>query len=203
MKKNFKIYIPIIITVLICLILIGLFLYYQITNPHDGPENLAGKAREREDEGGIFKLMGNGAILAGALSFSWFLLKKKLKSPFPIVKVGARKAHSLHTYTGWAALALVVIHGGYYLIKEFTKTDNLTGASAFLLLLCLAIYGYVLDRKKKKPIRSAHFVLSILWIAAVLVHGGGFAVGTGVTMAVLYIGVTWLERKNLKPAGAK
>ncbi|WP_423801241.1 hypothetical protein [Neobacillus sp. SAB-20_R2A] len=67
----------------------------------------------------------------------------------------------------------------------------------------MAIYGYVLDRKKKKPIRSAHFVLSILWIAAVLVHGGGFAVGTGVTMAVLYIGVTWLERKNLKPAGAK
>ncbi|MGJ7912954.1 hypothetical protein [Neobacillus sp. LXY-1] len=199
MKKINKGVIPVVLVALVSIVLIGLFYYYDFAHLQPTPGKIAGKKPERPQGAELFTLFGNGAILAGALSFSWYLLKKKLKSPFKIVKIVAKKAFSFHTYIGWAALALVAVHGGYFLITDFKNTNNLTGAAAFLLLLSLAIYGYVLQRKKKKSIRSAHFILSILWIGALLVHGGGFVIAFGVGLAGLFILVTIFEKKLKKP----
>ncbi|GHI00745.1 hypothetical protein [Neobacillus kokaensis] len=198
MKNKFREYIPIIIVGLICIALIAFYLYYEPLYHQLEHEKFNGIRQDDDGAGEFFKLFGNGAIIAGTLSFSWYLLKKKLKSPFEYVKIAAKKVFSFHTYFGWTALALVVIHGGYYLITDFKKPDNLTGAAAFLLLLFLAAYGYLLKRnkKRKKTLRSAHFILSIMWIAALLVHGGGFVIGCGVALAVLFVGITWLERRS-------
>ncbi|MCM3568627.1 hypothetical protein [Neobacillus mesonae] len=195
MKVKIKEYTPIIITGVIYFAFIFLYLFYQ-------PYYHELKGHDHHNGGGIFKLLGNGAILAGTLSFSWYLLKKKLKSPFGLIKIAAKRVHSVHTYAGWTALALVVIHGGYYVITNFKKPDNLTGAAALLLLLFLAGYGFKLKRntKKKKVLRSTHFILSIMWIAALLIHGGGFVIGCGASLAVLFAGITWLERRSTAEA---
>jgi hypothetical protein len=203
LKKNIREYFPVITTALISIVLIILSNYYHPAHPHPDPGKFTGRRPERREGGGIFKLLGNGAVLAGALSFSWYLFKKKLKSPFQVIKTAAKKAHSVHTYVGWIALALVAVHGGYYLITDFKNENILTGAAAFLLLLCLAGYGYILKRKKKKTVRSAHFILSIMWIAAILIHGGGFVVACGIGMAVLFVGVTWLERRTKRTSKLK
>jgi ABC-type Fe3+ transport system permease subunit len=198
LKQNLKGYIPVIITAFISITLIILFYYHQPAHPQHLPGKFSGKRPERHEGGGIFKLMGSGAIIVGAFSFSWYLLKKKLKSPFKIIKMTAKKVFSFHTFAGWAALALVAIHGGYYLITDFTNTKNLTGAAAFLLLLCLAVYGYMLNRKKKKVMRSAHFILCIMWIIAAFVHGGSLVIICGVVLAVLFVGITWFEKREKK-----
>ncbi|AZU60323.1 hypothetical protein [Neobacillus mesonae] len=199
MKNKLQGYFPIIIAGLICIALLAFYLYYEPLYHQLDHEKFKG---DDDEAGGIFKLLGNGAIIVGTLSFSWYLLKKKLKSPFKYVKIAAKKVFSFHTYFGWAALALVVIHGGYYLITDFKKPDNLTGAAALVLLLFLAGYGYLLNRNKKgkKKLRSAHFILSIMWIAAILIHGGGFVIGCGVALGVLFLGVTWLERRSTATA---
>lgn len=191
MNKTIKGTIP-IITGLISIIFIAVYYYMELTLPHD---------HHKEDAAGeLFKLLGNGAIIAGTISFSWYLLKKKLKSPFALVKTVAKKAYRYHTNIGWIVLGLVAVHGGYFLITDFSNHDNLTGASAFILLLCLAGYGYFLNKskKKKKALRSAHFALSIMWIAAILIHGGGFVIACGTMLAALYAGVTWYERRSEK-----
>jgi hypothetical protein len=195
LKKNIKVNISIIVAGLIALILIALYYYYGPTHPKRPPSG-TGKPPEHREGGGIFKLLGNISVFVGAFSYLWFLLKKKLKSPFKVIKWTAKKVYNLHTYAGWATLFLVVVHGGYYLIKDFKNTNNLTGTASLLLLLFLAWYGYILNKKKKPAWRAYHFTLSLMWIVAILIHGGGLVIGVGVGMAVLNIVLTWFEKRQ-------
>jgi hypothetical protein len=181
-----------------------LYYYYAPSHPErPSGGKPAGKPPERREGGGIFKLLGNISVFVGAFSFLWFLLKKKLKSPFNVIKWTAKKVYKWHTYAGWATLVLVVVHGGYYLIKDFKNTNNLTGSASLLILLFLASYGYMLNKKKKPLLRAYHFTLSLMWIVAILIHGGGLVIGVGVGMAVLYVGLTWFENKQKREDNPK
>jgi len=196
MTKIIRVYFPVMIIALISITFIIVSLYYHPVHHHPDFGKISDKRPVRKEGRGLFKLLGNGAVLVGALSFSWYLFKKKLKSPYLIIKIAAKKAYHIHTYAGWAALILIAIHGGYFLITDFKNKNNLTGAAAFFILLSLAVYGYILKRKKKKTLRIAHFCLSLMWIAAILIHGGGFVIACGITIAVLFAGITLVEKKT-------
>jgi drug/metabolite transporter (DMT)-like permease len=199
MKSNVKKYIPALGIIVVGIVLIA---YSYLTKSADHPQGPPpGGARppghHEEEGGGIFKLLGNGAILLGALSFSWFLLKKKLKSSSNLVKTLAKKSYKFHTVFGFAGLILVVIHGCYYLFTDFSNRNTPTGIAAFLLLACLAAYGYIFNRSKNKVLKKIHYYLSYVWIVAILIHGGGFVIATAVGLLVLYFLLSYLEGKPL------
>lgn len=186
MKTNVGRYLPAIGMILVAIVLIGYSYFTKFAAP---------LPRHHGEGGGIFKLLGNVSILFGGLSFSWFLLKKKLKSPLKIVKIAAKKSYSFHTTFGFIGLILVVIHGGYYLITDFSNRNTLTGIAAFLILACLAAYGYIFKRSKNKVLKKVHYYLSYVWILAILIHGGGLVIATGVGLVALYFIITYVERK--------
>jgi cytochrome b561 len=151
------------------------------------------KGNDSLDE--IFTLLVEGGILLGAASFSWFIFKKKLKESAKFIKTIGKKVYNLHTYFGWAALILVVVHGGYFLITDPTNRNNYTGIAGFLILVCLAVYGLVTKGSKNKSIKKVHFMLTFIWAAAILIHGGSFVLFACGLLVGLYL---LLSLKKLK-----
>ncbi|WML55212.1 hypothetical protein RCG17_11835 [Neobacillus sp. PS3-12] len=191
MKTNVRKYLPAIGMILIAIVLIGYSYFTKSAAHHPGPPP------QEEEGGGIFKLLGNVSILFGGLSFSWFLLKKKLKSPLKLVKIAAKKSYSFHTTFGFIGLILVIIHGGYYLITDFSNRNTFTGIAAFLILACLAAYGYIFKRSKNKVLKKVHYYLSYVWIVAILIHGGGFVIATAAGLLFVYFLTSYFERKPI------
>lgn len=191
MKTNVRKYLPAIGMILIAIVLIGYSYFTKSAAHHPGPPP------QEEEGGGIFKLLGNVSILFGGLSFSWFLLKKKLKSPLKLVKTAAKKLYSFHTTFGFIGLILVVVHGGYFLITDFSNRNTFTGLAAFLILACLAAYGYIFKRSKNKVLKKVHYYLSYVWIVAILIHGGGFVIATAAGLLFVYFLISYVERKPI------
>lgn len=198
MKLSRKVLIP---AVIVAVISIALVIYALYTMPQHVPgEHPRGIPGERPPEGSslkeIFNNVGNVAILCGAVSYLWFIFKKRLTSPSQPVKKLGKVIYKFHSYTGWAALLLTVVHGVYYIAKV-DEHGYLTGIAAFLLLLSLAVYGWLLKRYRNKFMRSAHFLLCNLWVAALLIHAGGSAVlMTGATL-LIWIAV-WAVERSIK-----
>lgn len=202
MKTNVRKYFPAIAVIVIAIVLIGYSYFTKSPVQHQGPPpgGTGTRPPKHDEEGGlgIFKLLGNIAILLGALSYSWFLLKKKLKSPSKGIKTLAKKSYRFHTVFGFVGLILVVIHGGYYLITDFSNRNTLTGIAAVLIMACLAAYGYIFKRSKNQVLKKVHFYLSHIWIIAILIHGGGFVIATAVGLLFLYFVMSYMERKPRK-----
>ncbi|NGM84293.1 hypothetical protein G5B47_17930 [Paenibacillus sp. 7124] len=143
-----------------------------------------------------FKLLGTIAVVCGAVSFSWMGFKKKLKSTsLPVRKLG-KLLHRVHQFKGWTALVLILVHGAYYLITKLHDDKIFTGLAAFLILLALAGYGWLIKRVRNKWMRKVHFFLSLIWIPLLLLHAGGSAIVTGVITAVVWAGAALLERRT-------
>jgi hypothetical protein len=195
MKTNKSAFIPAIIVVLAC---IGLLIYYLIAMkngahpaPPAGGMRPPGGGKEKFEP---FKLLGTIALVCGAISFSWLRFKKKLtSSALPIKKLG-KLLYVIHTYTGWAALIIIAVHGGYYLITKLNDDKIFTGLAAFLLLAALAGYGYMIGKVRNRNIRKVHFLLSFVWIVVLAFHAGGAFITTTVITLLLW-GFIWiLER---------
>ncbi|MCM2533133.1 hypothetical protein NDK43_12920 [Neobacillus pocheonensis] len=196
MKNNVRKYIPAFAIIVIGILLIGYSYFTKSAGTHQGPPPSGILPNKHEEEGlGIFKLLGNGAILLGALSFSWFLLKKNLKSSSKLIKTIVKKSYSFHTVFGFVGLILVVIHGGYYLITDFSNHNTLTGIAAFLIMACLAGYGYYFKKSKNKLLKKVHYYLSFVWIIAIFIHGGGFVITTGAGLLLIVFLISYIEKK--------
>jgi hypothetical protein len=208
MKKNFRVLIP---ALLVAATSVALIIYYYLHMPARPPrvpggmQGAPGGGMPPGPGGGkkqgneFFTLLGNGAILFGILSFWWFLFKKKLASPLPFVKEVGKKLYVVHTYTGYVALLLVVVHGGYYLLTDISNNNILTGLAGFALLMALAVYGWLYKRSKhgkNKALRQTHFLLSILWLLVLFIHAGGFFVVMVIATVALAVLLWWLERKK-------
>jgi ABC-type Fe3+ transport system permease subunit len=196
LKQNRRILLPAIIIMLISLLLV-LYYYYTLparpTGPHPGVHPHPDKER-----GFDFTLFGNIAIACGAVSYWWFLFKKMLTSPSKPLKKIAKRIYSIHTYMGWAALVLVIIHGAYYLITDLQNTKLFTGIAAFLLLLALAMYGWLYRRVRNKFMRTSHFILGNAWLVALLVHAGGFFIFMVVITVLLWCVIRFMDSSARK-----
>jgi hypothetical protein len=200
--KSRRVYIPVVLIALLC---IGLLVWY-FTHMPVHPDHTPGAPRVPEQDGehfgknhgpyhGLFTLLSQIAIVFGAVSFFWLRFKKKLGSPNNLVKKLGKIVYSAHTYAGWAALILVVAHSVYFLITDFSSNETFSGLAAFFPLLGLGVYGYLLKRYPNRFMRAAHMGLSLLWIPALLIHGGGIAVLTTIITAVAFVAVWWLDKQ--------
>ncbi|WHY85554.1 hypothetical protein QNH39_23565 [Neobacillus novalis] len=91
----------------------------------------------------------------------------------------------MHNVIGYGILILGTAHGAYYLITEkLTGKGVLNGIAAFLLLLTVGIYGFLIRRIKNKYTRKVHFWVSNASLIALLIHAGNsFILPAIVTLA--------------------
>ncbi|WP_155837207.1 hypothetical protein [Aneurinibacillus terranovensis] len=191
MSTKLRVFIPVIMVTLASLILIvySLYLTPHPSGPPEGgnPPNPPAGMPPKQNNGFDFTLLGNIAIACAAVSYWWFLFKTKLSSPSKPLKKVVKRLYSIHTYTGWSALVLIIIHGGYYLITDLHNSKLLTGVAAFCIMLALAIYGWLYKRVRNKFMRTSHFILSNIWLLAVFIHAGGFFIVMVVITVVLWV----------------
>jgi hypothetical protein len=165
-------------------------------------DDLAEHHEERNDEEEgpyeeAFKWIGKLAVVLGALSLSWYLMKRKRVSKNMQVRKVANVFYRLHTYTGWGALVLVIAHGVYFVVYNWLEDDTITGLLAFILLTALGIYGVLLSRRRVPRYRRIHFGLALLWLILTVVHADD-----AIPLLVIVVGssyglIFWLERRQL------
>lgn len=126
--------------------------------------------------GGTMTTLGTIAVFLGAGSFCWLWFKKKRRSPSYLVRQASRWLNRFHTWTGWAALALIAVHGLYFLIVKNQDDKIYTGIAAFVLLLALAGYGMFIKKVRNAWMRTIHRTLGLLWLPAIVLHAGGSAI---------------------------
>ncbi|WP_317983772.1 hypothetical protein [Paenibacillus spiritus] len=198
MSSSRRIWIPGMIAGLIAAVL----LIAGVLHPGAGP---AGGVRLPHPHGGEgseewFKRMGTAVPFLGAASFSWFWVRRKRKSPSAPVRQGARLLSKLHPFLGWAALALIAVHGTYFLLNKPGDSHIYSGLAALVLLAALAAYGVIIRKVRNKWTRSVHRSLALLWVPALLLHAGGSAVlAVAVTLAAG--GLVWLLERAAGPDG--
>lgn len=205
MNKSRRVLIPAILVILASILLIA-YAFYTMPQHPTGPVGghpPSGMPRPDHKKGFDFSIFGNLAIACGAICYWWLLFKKKLSTPSKPLKKWAKRIYSVHTYTGWAALVLIIIHGGYYLVTDLHNAKILTGVAAFLLMLALAIYGWLFRRVKNKFMRTSHFILSNIWLVALLIHAGGFFIFMAVFTIVLWVVLTKIDSSAKKPLQQK
>jgi ABC-type Fe3+ transport system permease subunit len=165
---------PAISVAILSILLIIYYYYSNVHGDHPRPPRGGGggpRGGFRPDGGkglNIFITFGTLAVISGAISFSWFFLKKKLKSPSTPIKKLVKIFNIAHYYSGWIALVFIAIHGTYYLLTKFNNSNTFSGLAAFILILTLAIYGYKMKRKPNKFMRKTHYLLSLLWLVALV-----------------------------------
>jgi hypothetical protein len=202
MKSGKAVFIPAIIVIIASILLVA-FSLFAIKH---GPQPIPGggpppDGRRPPGEGGsgleLFKTFGTLALLCGAISFSWLRFKNRLKSKSEPIKKIAKTIYTAHTYTGYAAL-IFILAGTYFLITKFHDVNIYTGLASFIILLTLAVYGWLIKRVRNKYMRKVHFLLSIVWIPALLLHAGGSFIMTAVVTIALWA-VFWILERSTQP----
>ncbi|WP_256757860.1 hypothetical protein [Cohnella sp. WQ 127256] len=163
-------------------------------------ENLGG-ARPRVEQGGeeLFKTLGTLSVFITAVSYAWYHLKKKRKSPSPLVRLIVKWFDKLHKYTGYSAILLIATHGIYFLTQAVVKKETYTGIAAFSLLLSAGIYGFLIKRLPKKNMRKVHFMLATAFALVAIIHAGGSAI-MAILCTIVFWGITELIERSATPA---
>lgn len=211
MMKKWKVYIPAIIILLFCAALIAYEFYVSptgISEDHDKfrPEgDVLPKDHDFEESSlrEMFNWFGTIAIIGGAITYSWVRFKKKLTSSSSFIKKFSKLLFRVHNVIGYVILILGTVHGVYYLITEkLTSKGVLNGIAAFLLLLTVGVYGFLIRRLKNKYTKKVHFWVSNASLIALLIHAGGSfimpAVGTLAVWGIFELAERTASQKKLK-----
>lgn len=198
MNQKFRVMIP---AILVAVISLAVMIYSFWTMPEQpaghapGMPPVDGHRSEGNTGKEIFNTIGNGAILCGAISYLWYLFKKRVASPVPQLKKLTRKLHAVHHYMGYAALAFTILHGVYYL-TDIENHHYLTGIAAFLPLVALAVYGWLMKRIRHPMMRKLHLQLSNVWLVTLLIHAGGFFILVTASCILIWVIIRFVDSKN-------
>lgn len=144
---------------------------------------------------GWITTLGTIVLYAGALNFSWFWFKKKMKSPSKLVRKAGKLLYKAHKWIGWGLLIIIAIHGGYFIITDWNNHKVYSGLGAFAMLLAIGGYGVLIRKVRNKWMRSVHRWLSVAWAPVLLLHAGGSVILAVMACLGIY-GLVWiLERK--------
>ena len=213
MSKSKRVWIPAIIAIAVTVLFVGYYYYYISWNGNgDGvlrrlaAEQLAKGVVDRNVRIAIFfNDLGTISVFLGAVCFSWFWFKQKLRSSSMIMRRVGKLIHSLHNFFGWSALILSFSHGIYCLFVEIHDQHIYSGIASFVILLTIVGYGYMSRKVRNKWMRAIHRWLSIVWIPVLWIHAGWDVILA--TIATLAVGVIviLLERmssgRNGEPKG--
>ncbi|WP_438448682.1 hypothetical protein [Gorillibacterium sp. sgz5001074] len=142
--------------------------------------------------------LGTAAVFLGALSFLWIRFKSLRRSESILLKKLSKLLRSVHQASGYAALALILAHGVYFLFYTSLQPGTLSGLAAFTVLAALAGYGMLMKRIRNVHMRTIHRTLSIAWIPFLLIHAGGSVILSALLSAAI-CGAAWLvERRTLQ-----
>jgi D-alanyl-lipoteichoic acid acyltransferase DltB (MBOAT superfamily) len=72
--------------------------------------------------------------------------------------------------------------------------------AAFLILACIAAYGYLIKRFKNKSIKQVHFMLTMAWLVTLLIHGGGLVILSCGALLGLFIVLSLLKSEQKEKA---
>ncbi|KIL36328.1 hypothetical protein SD71_08710 [Cohnella kolymensis] len=205
MNTKKKVWIPAMITALAAVLLLAYYYYVSLT--HGGGETRirmlesgAGRMHPPRGEGPggggeFFKTLGTVSVFLGAVGFSWFWFKKKLKSPSLLVRTTGKLLHAVHKMLGWATLIVIAAHGIYFLIAKPGDNKIYTGLAGFVILLMIVGYGFFINKVRNKWMRIVHRSLGLLWVPVLLLHAGGSAIAAVFASLAVWILVWMLERK--------
>jgi len=208
MKTKRTVWIPAIIATAVALLLLAYY-YYMVLSHGSGEVRLhapggVGRMLPPEGEGPrgggeIFKTLGTIAVFLGAVSFSWFWFKKKLRSPSMLVRKIGKLLHAVHKLLGWATLAITATHGIYFLITKPGDKNMYTGLAALVILLMIAGYGLFIHKIRNKWMRTVHRGLGLLWVPILLLHAGGSAILAVIGSLAVGVLVWLLEKIAVRP----
>lgn len=214
MKTKKTVWIPAIIAAVVAALFVAYYYYMSSSHGSGMPEGSAGARNlpnggmrphggERPGgAGGIFKTLGTISVFLGAVSFSWFWFKRKLKSPSMIVRKVGKLLHSVHKLIGWVTLIIIAVHGTYFLITKTNDNNIYTGLAGFVILLMIAGYGFFINKVRNKWMRTVHRSLGLLWVPVLLLHAGKSVILAIIVSLAVWVLVWILEmlvRKNVKP----
>ena len=201
MKTKITVWIPAIIATVVALLLLA---YYMVLSHGSGEVRMhapggVGRMSPPEGEGPrgggeIFKTLGMIAVFLGAVSFSWFWFKKKLRSPSMLVRKIGKILHAVHKLMGWATLSITSTHGFYFLITKPGDKNMYTGLAALVILLMIAGYGLFIQKIRNKWMRTVHRWLGLLWVPILLLHAGGSTI-VAVIGSLAVGALVWLLEK--------
>lgn len=199
MSKSKKVWIPAGIACLAAILLIAYSYYVHGTHPLEGGgRRLPGGPRPDEDHSplkGIVTTLGTITLYIGAVSFSWYWFKKKLKSPSLLVRKAGKLLYAMHKWMGWAVVVIIAIHGAYFVITDWHNDKVYSGLGAFAILLAIAGYGYLIRTVRNKWMRSVHRWMSVAWVPVLFLHAGGSTI-IAVLVSLGIYGLVWLLEKN-------
>ncbi len=156
---------------------------------------------DRDDEDGwedVFESIGTYALIAGAIAFSWFAMKRTITSKFQPLKKLAKWTFKVHYFIGWVAVITTAIHATYFLWTDFNGEHTWDGIASLLPLLALAVYGWIMIKSRQKLLlRRIHVSLAILWLVALAVHAGGEFIQITV-ITVLVWSLIWIWNAVMK-----
>ncbi|MCK9862934.1 hypothetical protein [Paenibacillus sp. ATY16] len=197
MKPGRSVFVP---AVVVALASLALIFYAFFGTIHQGPPVINPEERGSE---GLFKTMGTIAVWCAAVSYAWLRLKRKRKSPSPLVKKLVKLFDKAHRLAGYAVIVLISAHGIYFLTQSRIKDDTYTGIAGFALLLSLGIYGFLIRRVKNKHLRKIHFLLATAFAVAAVIHAGGSAI-VAMLSTIVFWGLVWLiERRAAQQTGKR
>lgn len=205
MKMKKTVWIPAIMAIAAAALLLAYY-YTFSADGGGGPGRFPGSENEEEEVGSIFTALGTIAVFVGAAGFSWFWFKKKLKSPSVIVRKAGKLFHSMHKILGGVTLALIAVHGVYFLLTKFREPNIYSGLASFVMLLAIAGYGFFINKVRNKWMRTVHRTLGLLWVPVLIIHAGGSAIAA--TAASLSVGgLVWVlerrEKESVNPVSGK
>ncbi|GMK45402.1 hypothetical protein PghCCS26_25300 [Paenibacillus glycanilyticus] len=197
MKPGHSVFVP---AVVVALASLALIFYAFFGTIHQGPPGI--NPGERGSEG-LLKTMGTIAVWCAAISYAWLRLKRKRKSPSPLVKKLVKLFDQAHRLAGYAAIVLIAAHGIYFLTQSRIKDDTYTGIAGFALLFSLGIYGFLIRRVKNKHLRKIHFLLATAFAVVAIIHAGGSAI-IAILSTIVFWGLVWLiERRAAQQTGKR
>ncbi|MFC5406021.1 hypothetical protein [Cohnella soli] len=205
MKKSRKVWIPAVVAGTVALLLLAYYYFWANAGGEGRRPPLPDGVRPPRDEGGNlgdwFTTIGTVALYLAAAGFSWFWFKKKLKSPSIWVRRLGKLLYAAHKPLGWATLAAIVLHGGYFLLYKSGDRNIYSGLAGFALLLAIVGYGVLINKVRNRWMRLVHRTLGVAWVPVMFVHAGGSAIIATLACAGVWILIGLLEKMVAQPEG--
>jgi hypothetical protein len=118
----------------------------------------------------VAKTLSKVAVVLGAISFSWFAVKRHASSPFTAIRTWSRRLYRWHVPVAYGAFGLVLVHGAYFILQKWGDEGTISGLIAVGFLLALMDFGLLLRKKRTAWKRKLHFILALFWLAVTSFH---------------------------------
>jgi len=132
-----------------------------------------------------------------AFSSLWYGVKQ-IKKKSRLFRNISRRIYQYHHWGGYIAVALVIVHGTFFLLNDIEDNNVKTGISAFILLITLALYGLWLRTAPQPILRIYHRILGLLAAIIIAIHAGGIFFAALASVIVIWFVFWWDGHRQVR-----